>query len=498
MAEQTMTIFGAGLAGALMAVLLARRGHRVDLYERRADPRVGAPERGRSINLALSTRGIEALRRAGLAEEVLATAIPMRGRMIHPPAADPALTLIPYSRDPSHCINSVSRAGLIVTLLAAAERMPGVRVHFGQRCEGMDFETGRAEVLDVSTGARRYIETRTVIGADGAFSGVRGSMLKRDRFEYSQTYLEHGYKELTIPAAEPEASSKSPQPRRHGDLVDRSRFRMEPNALHIWPRGTYMMIALPNQDGSFTCTLFWPFEGPNSFAELRTSGDVMRFFGGQFPDSLPLIPDLAEAFLRNPASSLVTVRCRPWHVGGRAVLVGDAAHAVVPFYGQGMNCSFEDCVVLEECIEASRGDLAGAYEEYGRRRKANTDALADLAIENFVEMRDRVNDPAFIFRRRVEHALEAIFPEYRSLYEMVTFSRMPYAEARERTRRSEEAVARLGLGAEPMKSLGERIIAIGDRVGSEEGEVLRREARAALEAEVGAERAARFAVDLRG
>lgn len=490
--SRTFTIFGAGLAGTLMAVLLARRGHAVELFERRQDPRAASPERGRSINLALSTRGIEALRRAGLADEVLATAIPMRGRMIHPVSAGSTLTLLPYSRDPTHCINSVSRAGLNITMLNAAERMAGVRVHFGQRCEGVDFESGRAEVLDVASGVRRFVETGTVIGADGAFSGVRGSMQKRDRFEYSQSYLEHGYKELTIPATGSDSSSKTRQSRLLSGSHDRSRFRMEPEALHIWPRGTYMMIALPNQDGSFTCTLFWPFEGPHSFAALRTREDVLRFFGEHFPDSLPLIPDLAEDFLRNPASSLVTVRCWPWHVGGRAVLVGDAAHAVVPFYGQGMNCSFEDCAVLDECLAGSPKDLEAAYAEYGRRRKANTDALADLAVENFVEMRDRVNDPAFVFRRRVEHAFEAIFVEYRSLYEMVTFTTIPYAEARERARRAEAAVARLGLSAEASRRLGERIIEIGGRGGAS----ARDEARAALEREAGVEAARRFIADV--
>lgn len=438
--DRSFTIFGAGLAGTLMAVMLARRGHRVDLFERRPDPRRAGAERGRSINLALSTRGIEALRRAGLADEVLATAIPMRGRMIHPQAASPALMLLPYSRDPAHHINSVSRAGLNITLLNAAERQPGVAIHFGVRCLGVDFESSRASVLDLSIGSTRTIDTHTVIAADGAFSGVRSSMMLRDRFDYSQSYLPHGYKELTIPPA------------------DAGGWRMEPNALHIWPRGTYMMIALPNQDGSFTCTLFWPFEGPHSFAALRSREDILRFFDEHFPDSLPLIPALADDFLHNPTSSLVTVRCSPWHVGGRAVLVGDAAHAVVPFYGQGMNCSFEDCAVLDECLSREPRDLETAFAEYGRLRKPNTDALADLAIANFIEMRDKVNDPEFIFRRKVDHALEALFPEYRSLYEMVTFTTIPYAEASARAARAEHAVDSLALSPATARSLGELAI----------------------------------------
>ncbi|MDX2114746.1 MAG: NAD(P)/FAD-dependent oxidoreductase [Planctomycetota bacterium] len=427
------TIFGAGLAGALMAVFLARRGHEVDLFERRADPRKGTPERGRSINLALSTRGIEALAKVELAEAVLRTAIPMRGRMVHPAEAEPRLVMLPYSRVATNVINSVSRSGLNEVLLNAAEKLPGVRIFFGQRCVGMDLESGEAEVLDVASGVTRRVETRTVIGADGAFSGVRGSMQKRDRFDYSQTYLEHGYKELTIPACE-------------GGGADR--WRIEKHALHIWPRGTYMMIALPNQDGSFTCTLFWPFEGPHSFAALRTSEDVRAFFESRFPDAVPLIPDLLDDWAHNPTASLVTIRCGPWHVGERAVLVGDAAHAVVPFYGQGMNASFEDCAVLDSCLEAGGGDLGGAFAEYFRRRKANTDALAELAQANFVEMRDRVNDSAFQLRRRVDHALEALFPAYRSLYEMVTFSTIPYAEAKSRAERMDALLSGLRPGGE--------------------------------------------------
>jgi len=429
--SQHFTIFGAGLSGALMAVYLARRGHKVDLFERRSDPRVGEPERGRSINLALSTRGLDALARVGLADEVMATAIPMRGRMIHPRMKDPPLVFQPYSKDAKLAINSVSRGGLNMTLLNAAEREAGVRIHFAQRCLGVDFETGRAEVLDQSGGANgavRWVETETIIAADGAFSGVRSSMQKRDRFDYSQSYLPHGYKELTIPGAAGGG------------------HRIEKNALHIWPRGTYMMIALPNQDGSFTCTLFWPFEGPHSFAALRTREDILRFFEDQFPDAVPLIPNLADDFLHNPTASLVTVKCAPWHIGKRAVLIGDAAHAVVPFYGQGMNASFEDCVALAECIDHSPGDLEAAYAAYGLRRKPNTDALAKLAVDNFIEMRDKVGSAAFRRKKKLEHALETWFPRwYRSLYAMVTFSTVPYAEAVRRARAQDRLVMWVGI-----------------------------------------------------
>lgn len=428
---RTFTIFGAGLSGALMAVALARRGHRVELYERRADPRKSAAERGRSINLALSTRGIEALREVGLAEEVLASAIPMRGRMIHPRRGDIAFQA--YSKGAALAINSVSRSGLNELLLSAAEREPPgggrVTIRFNHRCVGMDLDTGRAEVLDGETGRTVFVDTETVIAADGAFSAVRGSMQKRDRFDCSQSYLEHGYKELTIP---PGAGGKH--------LIDR-------NALHIWPRGTFMMIALPNLDGSFTCTLFWPYSGANSFSAMPSGRDALAFFEREFPDAVPLIPNLVDDWEHNPVASLVTIRCSPWNFGSRAVLLGDAAHAVVPFYGQGMNASFEDCTVLARYIDESRGDLAAAYAKYAAERKPNTDALAELAVENFIEMRDKAGSAAFRRKKKLEHFLEDTFPQwYTSLYHMVTFSTVPYAEARRKAASQDRVIRRATWG----------------------------------------------------
>jgi kynurenine 3-monooxygenase len=295
-----------------------------------------------------------------------------------------------------------------MTLLSAAEREPGVKVHFNQRCLGMDFESGMCEVLDQETNQTRQVQTRHVIGADGAFSGVRSSMQKRDRFDYAQSYLPHGYKELTIPAGAGGA------------------WRIEKHALHIWPRGTYMMIALPNQDGSFTCTLFWPFEGPHSFSALRSDEDVLTFFRRHFPDAIPLIPDLLADWRHNPTASLITVKCWPWHVADRALLIGDAAHAVVPFYGQGMNASFEDCVELDRCL-ARHGDVGDAFAACAAARKPNSDALAQLAYDNFIEMRDKVN--SFTFRRRsmLEKALAQRIEGFKDLYERVTFSTEPYA-----------------------------------------------------------------------
>lgn len=428
--QRVFTIFGAGLSGALLAARLARLGHRVDLYERRPDPRVAGAEGGRSINLALSARGLHALSQLGLADEVMRHAIPMRGRMIHPLSGEQAFQQ--YGATGREAINSVSRAGLNIALLNAAEREPGVRIHFGKRCVGVDFDRREAQVLDGASGAREAVRFDTAIGADGAFSAVRAAMQVRERTDYSQTYESHGYKELTIPPAEDETG-------------DHGRFRLAPNALHIWPRRSYMMIALPNEDGSFTCTLFAPYEGVDGFESIRTGADVRRYFETRFPDAVPLMPTLEEDFLHNPTGSLVTVRCWPWAVGDAAALVGDAAHAVVPFYGQGMNASFEDVVALCEAVQRRPGDLARAYDEYQRERKPNADAIATLAVQNFVEMRDKVGSRAFRWRKEWENRLARWFPEaFKPLYTMVSFTTIPYAEAVARVERREERI-RIGL-----------------------------------------------------
>lgn len=418
-------IVGAGLAGALMACFLGRAGQRVRVYERRPDPRRKGFVGGRSINLALSTRGIHALRQVGVADAVLGEAITMPGRMIHSPQS--RLTFQPYSKNPSDAINSVSRGRLNITLLEAAAGYGGVELFFDHRCVGVDPATAAAEFLNTQTGETITVESDAVIGADGAFSEVRGALQRLDRFDSAQTYLEHGYKELTIP---PTAAGG---------------FAIEPHALHIWPRGGFMMIALPNQDQSFTCTLFWPFRGPHSFEAVAAESDVVPFFKQHFPDAVPLMPTLVEEFMANPTSSLVTIRSRPWHVDGKIVLVGDAAHAVVPFYGQGMNAAFEDCVMLAECLGASGSDRAAAFEKYFRGRKVHADAIADLALGNFIEMRDHVARPTFIFKKKLETTLHRLFPKwYTPLYNMVTFSRIPYAEARRRAIRQSRVVKAAG------------------------------------------------------
>ena len=420
MSESPIAIVGAGLAGALFACYLGRAGQRVDVYEKRPDPRLGPAERGRSINLALSVRGIHALREIGLADEVLSQSVLMRGRMIH--ARDGNLTFQPYGKDDTEALNSVSRAGLNRLLVEAAARHDTVRLFFDHKCTGLDAECGIVEFANDSK-----VSAETIIGTDGAYSAVRAALQKHEGFNYSQEYLTHGYKELTIPAG------------------SNGSYLMEKHALHIWPRGSFMMIALPNLDGSFTVTLFWPFEGPNSFAALKSEADVLAFFNDQLPDAVPLLPALAAEFLNNPTGSLVTIRCQPWHVC-KVVLVGDACHAVVPFLGQGMNAAFEDCTVLHQCLQDAKWDWKKAAANYESLRKEHTDTLADLCVDNFIEMRDRVASPWFLLGKKLAILLHRLFPRwYLPLYTMIEFTRIPYADAVRRARNQNRIVAMMGI-----------------------------------------------------
>src|SRR3989440_7160919 len=425
-------LIGSGLAGGLLAAYLGRRGYDVDLYERRADPREGNIVGGRSINLALSTRGIYALEQVGIADEVLRHAIPMRGRMIHDKSG--ALHFSPYDRDPNKFINSIGRAALNTTVIETAQRYQNVRVHFNHRCIDVDFDSATANLVPSGVEAavsaansdHQIIRAQgdAVIGVDGAYSAVRESLRQKlGSFRYDESYLAHGYKELTIPPT-PDGS-----------------WRMEKEALHIWPRKSFMMIALPNPDGSFTCTLFWEFEGPRSFATTKTDDEIRRFFAAEFPDAVPLMPSLLDDFKTNPTGSLVTIRCAPWFYKNKVALIGDAAHAVVPFYGQGMNAAFEDCVVLDECLAEFPEDRQRGFAEYFARRKKNADALADLAVQNFIEMRDKTASQTFRAKKKLDHLLEGLLPGiYLPLYTMVTFTRIPYADAAKRARLQDRIV----------------------------------------------------------
>ncbi|GAB3827471.1 FAD-dependent oxidoreductase [Hymenobacter jeollabukensis] len=418
-----LTITGAGLVGSLLALYLARRDYQVDVYERRPDPRRAGVDAGRSINLALSDRGWRALEGVGIAEAVREVAIPMYGRVMHD--AHGNLSQQPYGQ-PGQGIFSVSRGGLNRRLLELAEAEAGVRLFFGQQCLDVNLRQQELHLRDIETGAEQHVGYQHLFGTDGAFSAVRGALQKTERFDYSQSYLEYGYKELTIAAAP------------DGGWV------LEKHALHIWPRGSYMMIALPNLDGTFTCTLFFPFEGADSFASLQTPADVTEFFGRVFPDALPLMPELTDDFFHNPTSSLVTVKCFPWSLGDEALLLGDAAHAIVPFYGQGMNAGFEDCTVLDELMERHGADWQTVFREFQQLRKPNTDAVADLAVYNFVEMRDKVADPRFLLQKKIEGKISAQYPgQWTSLYSQVTFSHRPYAEAWANGQRQDAIMARL-------------------------------------------------------
>ena len=407
--DRPLNVVGAGLAGSLLAVLLARRGFPVALYERRSDPRGAAAERGRSINLALAARGIAALERAGLMHGIRPLLIPMRGRMVH--ERDGRTELHPYGQREHEVIYSVDRAALNRALIEAATRTPRVRAHFHHACIGADPGAGVLRLRDEVTGAEREVPLAPTFAADGAGSALRASLARLGLLATREERLDHDYKELTIPA------------RDGGHALD-------PHALHVWPRGGFMLIALPNADGSFTATLFLARAGPESFATLTGAAAVRRLFERHFPDVLPLLPDLAGQFAARPQGELGTVHARPWRAGGKLVLLGDAAHAMVPFHGQGMNAAFEDCLVLDRLLDG--GDSWDAvFAAFEAARLADTAAIAAMALENYVEMRDRVRDPAYLRRRELALELERRFPaRFIPRYSMVMFHpEIPYSEA---------------------------------------------------------------------
>jgi kynurenine 3-monooxygenase len=411
-------IIGSGLCGTLMALRLAQKGFSVDVYEKRSDMRRQSMSAGRSINLALSDRGLRGLEMAGLKEKALELVIPMKGRLIHPMSGDQ--TFFSYSGREGEVINSISRKGLNILLMDEAEKTGKIRFFFKHECSDINFEQSCATVKNLEDGKECTVSGEVILGTDGAFSAVRQAMMRQSgalRFQYSQSFLDTGYKELTIPAS------------------SAGGFRLEKNALHIWPREGFMLIALPNLDKSFTVTLFLPFEGDYSFEKLKSDEDIESFFKKWFPTAHQHMPDLLQDFRDNPASSLCTVKCYPWQVEGKVALMGDAAHAVVPFYGQGMNASFEDCVVLDECMDKYPGDWQKILKNYEEKRKVNGDAIGDLAVDNFYEMKAATVDPVFNLKRKIELDLEQNFPDYFSKYSMVTFREdLPYKTAMEKGR----------------------------------------------------------------
>ena len=410
-ADRHITVIGAGLAGALLATLLAQRGWKVDVYEKRGDPRVKGYAGGRSINLALAERGRHALRMAAGDDEVMAQAVMMRGRMVH--FRDGRTDLQRYGKDDSEVIWSVHRGDLNIVLLDIAEQA-GARLHFHRSLDSVDFDARVATFSDDMDGTTHAVGFNALVGADGAGSALRAAIARESGLGERTEFLGHSYKELEIP---PSADGG---------------FSIEPNALHIWPRGRYMCIALPNDERTFTVTLFLPNEGDPSFATVRNGAEARALFERDFADALPLIPKLEEDFERNPAGLLATLYLDRWHLDERAVLIGDAAHAMVPFHGQGMNCAFEDCVALAEHLDRDP-DLATAFAAFQAERLPNARAIQQMALENYLEMRDRVDDDDYLLQRALELRLAERHPDrFMPRYAMVTFQRMPYAVAFER------------------------------------------------------------------
>lgn len=420
---RTLSVIGAGPAGALMSILLARHGHRVLAYERLPDLRRTKGLAGRTINLALADRGIHALKVAGAFAAIEPLMIPMRGRMLHDERG--ATTLIPYGRAPHEVIYSISRGALTAALLDCAEQTHHVEFRFRQTCISVDTARRSLAMQDIPTGKLYPLPLRQVIGADGAGSVLRRFLVESADAQCSEDMLTHGYKELVIAAD------------------DNGEHRLDPNALHVWPRGEFMLIALPNTDGSFTATLFLPLEGSMSFASLATREALADFFNAQFPDAHALLPDLPHQFFARPTGLMGTVRCSRWALKDELVLIGDAAHAIVPFHGQGMNCAFEDCVELDALL--AQCDWSAACESFERTRRPNANAIADMALENYVEMRDTVRDPTFQLQKELALELERRFPDrFIPRYSMVMFHHeIPYAVAQERGRLQSEILREL-------------------------------------------------------
>lgn len=409
MTSERIVIVGAGLVGSVAAVCLAERGFGVDVYERSADVRKARLDAGKSINITLCERGLKALDEVGAGDLVRRIAVPAYGRLIH--SADGELTFQPYGNN-NEAIYSVSRNELNRVLLDFASSRPGIRFFFEERCTGIDLATNTIELKNTSTAEVVRQRADRIIGADGAYSAVRLHLQRKNRFNYSQQYWHQGYKELIVPAQ-----------------ADGG-WTSEKNVLHIWPRGDYMLIGFPNTDGSFTCALHLPFEGELSFESLKTEADLLSFFEQSFPDVMTSMTNLVEDFFTHPPGFMVTIKCSPWSFEDKALLMGDAAHAIYPSYGQGANAGFEDCLTLAACVDSHQGDWKSIFREYERRRKPNTDAIADLCIEHFDELRSLVGEQRFLLRKKIERRINQLFPDkFKDLYSMITFTCLPYTEA---------------------------------------------------------------------
>jgi kynurenine 3-monooxygenase len=415
-------VVGAGLVGTVLSVYLKRRGYEVDVYERLPDIRENNLLSGRSINITLCERGFRSLDAIGVGDAVRAISVPAYGRVIHDIAGN--LAYQPYGNN-GEAIYSVSRNELNKTLLDFAEHRFGVRLQFGEKCAGIDLSVPTITFENTTTGRATTERADKVFGADGARSAVRYQMQKQWRFNYSQQYWEQGYKELHVPASNNEWTSKK-------------------NALHIWPRGNYMLIGFPNTDGSFTCSLHIPFEGKPSYQSITNEAELTGFFDRSFPDAAGLIPDLARDFFANPPNPMVTIKCSPWTFRDKVALIGDSAHSIYPSYGQGSNAGFEDCAVLDHCLDEYHETWPAVFFEYERLRKPNTDAIADLCVEHFIELRDLVGDPGFLLKKELERKINLLHPDkYRDLYSMISFTCMPYLQALETEREQRRIIERI-------------------------------------------------------
>jgi kynurenine 3-monooxygenase len=404
--KSLINIIGAGLVGSLYSIYMARKGYKVVMYERRADMRSFNSNAGRSINLALSDRGFKGLKGVGIDDEIRKIGIPMKGRVMHDIEGN--LTFQPYGKE-GQSIYSVSRKDLNCKLMDLAEK-EGVKIYFEHKCTSVNLDHAQASFQHLDNTVQ--IEGDLLVGTDGAYSEVRDAMQKTAWFNYSQYYIDYAYKELSIPS--------------NADGT----HKLEKNALHIWPRKDFMLIALPNIDGSFTCTLFFPKSGELSFESLNSSEKAEDFFKTYFFDAFNLMPNFKDEFLLNPAAGMVIVKCYPWTWKDKAMLIGDAAHAIVPFYGQGMNCGFEDCSIFSELHDLNSNDWSALLKDYENSRKENADAIAELALRNFIEMRDKVADPIFLLQKKIEAKFSNSYPQFWTpLYSMVTFSDIPYSDA---------------------------------------------------------------------